>query len=529
MTELNSYSQHLLTTGWVGQVKSSSSPSAPAVPLDIVTSRVYNWNPHAFRTHGNSLQDLSPGVVTVNHVVYRKKKIPMGTRNVTRRRYRWVNGRNGPYKQYYIAVVAETDYVTIDVPEVKQKRVRIPRLTNQSENSSSGWSSWLPPNHLEYNWVDDQFSGCAGSVHIEANTGEYYSYKTTSQDLTGFEHHAYFPTIDRITKASLRAAMPSISDQKPPGFVYLKYSETFANLRKQLNQESLFKCYTKVADDYPNVAMMIAELPQSVKMVSSILNKGMKLIRKLKKSQLHHSNDNDVDRQKSMADAWLMWTYGVNPILGDLEKTIALESTKYKFNRSYTASAEAEVMKNSVMKTVSGAIVCEHDMTYSVSSRKGITVAVEQDSSVRAYKQMLDLLGFGAPAGTAYEMLPLSFVVDWAVPIGDYLNSRDILRNYTVRAHWTTNVIRERVFSKYSLDNKRLTSLLRTKPTYIGFKTVSSSFAPSYVLYERVYVKREVPTGPLPEMPDPFVMVNRLGLSIQRQVSALALMVQRRK
>lgn len=529
MAFLNSFSQHNLTTGWVGAVKSSSSPSVPAVPLDVATSRVFNWNPRAFRTYGSASSDLSPGYVNVTYVVYHKKKIPMGTRNVTRRRYRWVNGRNGAYKQYYIALVTKTDYVTIDVPKIRQKRVKIPRLTNQDENCSSGWSTWLPPNPLEYNWIDDQFTGSSGDVHIEANTGEYYSYKTTSQDLKGLEHHSFLPTMTRITKTSLKNAMPSISDQRPPGFPYLKYSEIYFDLRKQLDKESLFKCYTKVADDYPNVAMMIAELPQSVKMVSSILNKGMKLIRNLKKAQLHQTKDKDVDRQKSMADTWLMWTYGINPILGDLEKTIALESNKFKFNRSYTASAEAELFKNSPMTAVSGAIVCEHELSYSVASRKGITVAVEQDSSIRAYKQMLDLLGFGAPAGTAYEMLPLSFVVDWAVPIGDFLNSRDILRNYTVRAHWTTNIIRENVFSKYSLDNQRLRSLLRTNPTYIGFKTVSAAFAPSIVKYERVFVERKVPAGSLPEMPDPFVMVNRLGLSVRRQISALALLVQRRK
>jgi len=130
------------------------------------------------------------------------------------------------------------------------------------------------------------------------------------------------------------------------------------------------------------------------------------------------------DSSKAVANLWLETTYGWVPLMSDVSNAVqtTMDSVEKENGRTISVSSSRSYTKRTVVV----------DDTYEVSPHLTGTSTYIRKTSVRAMwvgvASAADLPGrFGLinlPA-VAWEVTGLSFVVDWFVPIGDYLSGLD--------------------------------------------------------------------------------------------------------
>lgn len=120
-----------------------------------------------------------------------------------------------------------------------------------------------------------------------------------------------------------------------------------------------------------------------------------------------------------LANGWLTNQYAVKPLLNDVYSaavTLAHMSS-YPIQQSYTVS-----------RKVTG--VVRFPVAFlTPSAAKGFSA--KKIKAVIKEVNVPGLLGLTDPLSVAWEKLPYSFVLDWFVPVGNYLSARGLAQNIT--------------------------------------------------------------------------------------------------
>jgi hypothetical protein len=135
--------------------------------------------------------------------------------------------------------------------------------------------------------------------------------------------------------------------------------------------------------------------------------------------------------------------------------------------------------------------------TSKVVVRRSLKVTVAEPPSA------MQSLGLLNPEVVAWELLPWSFVIDWFIPIGDYLQARATLSGVVISATLQTTTVREHVFA----------------PTG---NIIGDTFGMGY---SAITLDREVLAGP-PKLPLPRVKPLSEALSLGHCLNGLALLSQ---
>lgn len=124
-----------------------------------------------------------------------------------------------------------------------------------------------------------------------------------------------------------------------------------------------------------------------------------------------------VTTDKAMSSAWLELQYGWRPLVQDIYEggsvlaSILQDPFVFRKRASRTYRVDASPSTGTGTTATSWATRSSR-FTYAV-----IGYFKEQPNNI--YK-----LGLNDPSSLAWELLPWSFVIDWAVPVGDYLRAR---------------------------------------------------------------------------------------------------------
>lgn len=128
--------------------------------------------------------------------------------------------------------------------------------------------------------------------------------------------------------------------------------------------------------------------------------------------------------QKTLANGWLMYSYGVKPLMGDLYNGMDVLQRPFPFTR-VRGSAEAKG-ENGWFTT--GTYVSQKSRKLSVSYRCSCEVSVENPNLWLANK-----MGLVNPVQWINEAIPFSFVVDWFSNLSDVIMSSTDFVGLTVR------------------------------------------------------------------------------------------------
>lgn len=209
---------------------------------------------------------------------------------------------------------------------------------------------------------------------------------------------------------------------------------------------------------------------------------------------------------KAVAGGWLALQYGWKPLLTDIYgacETLARRNeapmyvtVRKKVNRvtPYSEFSQTKSQDQVTTKLVDG--------LKTTTVRYGVTFYKPQVPS-----SSLAQLGISNPALIAWELVPYSFVVDWFLPIGDWLGTFDATLGLTFYSGYRT------VYSKLEWD--RYESRRGRYSNYVDDHMYQGGFT-------EVFVKRTPLTG----FPSPAIPRFKNPVSTGHLLNALALLVQ---
>ncbi|DAD51176.1 TPA_asm: maturation protein [ssRNA phage SRR7976325_12] len=128
-----------------------------------------------------------------------------------------------------------------------------------------------------------------------------------------------------------------------------------------------------------------------------------------------------IDRERVtdqwLASNWLGLTYGIKPLLEDVYGATA--HLAYMQNRPHELKYRASRTKGPDQGTTVTSPSPSWILTGQCYTRKSIIAIVKSIDEAQ-------LVGLTDPAPIAYELLTLSFVLDWFIPVGSYLDARGL-------------------------------------------------------------------------------------------------------
>lgn len=176
---------------------------------------------------------------------------------------------------------------------------------------------------------------------------------------------------------------------------------------------------------------------------------------------------------KRLADVWLEYKYGWLPLYQDAWNAYQLlrEADKTKQYTAYARGTYTEdvdrvetVLRLDAYGGSVGSLECASQGT--VKHRARIDYAIPFDA-----QNWQRTTGIDNPVLLAWELLPWSFVIDWWVPIGTYLQALDYARGLTFRGAYASS--RAHVVHSARKGSDR-TGFLAVAPTVVDFTTADS-------------------------------------------------------
>jgi len=187
------------------------------------------------------------------------------------------------------------------------------------------------------------------------------------------------------------------------------------------------KILDKVKRQNVNLAQTLVEYRQSADLLlklSQELLQGWRALRRFHFGELLHN----LRKDKGFSKKWIEYQFGILPLVSDLDGT--LKSLADKISKGtyvfVQASATDWGTRKTTVKDPEGQFFFEDAVTITHTCKINARYMVKDD-------KLEDLKRFGflnAPA-LGWELVPFSFVVDWLLPVGDYLNRLDALAGTT--------------------------------------------------------------------------------------------------
>jgi hypothetical protein len=213
-------------------------------------------------------------------------------------------------------------------------------------------------------------------------------------------------------------------------------------------------------------------------------------------------------KKDAFADYWLEYTYGWKPFISDIYSAMEIFSKPIddkphaEIKRSvFHAYPDINVRQNSTFRHVTGCVTTVRKQLHIYYTLSG----TESDVFVRSLSQ----LGLTNPLELAWNLMPYSFVIDWLLPVGNYLNALDATFGLTFLSGYRN----DRWFSW----SKRSTTGVGNTGTTFTYYTGGAADS-----FRRDYFSRNIVTS----FPSPVVPTLQNPLSVNRAVTSLALLNQ---
>jgi hypothetical protein len=316
-----------------------------------------------------------------------------------------------------------------------------------------------------------------------------------------------FSTDDPFSSLS---GLPNELAEEGPAVLLARWEDEIANL----SRIALRRHYVKLARKKVDLATALGESLKTVNSLSSLAQRiGSTLLSVKKGNIIAAFKKLFPTTHKEVANDYLAWKYGLKPLMGDLqgasEHLAEFISRVQPFKSNGHAKDRFEKTSTIVLGTPT---VIGSSGVYEI--RKA-TIRVKYGSIYSIpdkVRRQAASLGFTNPANVAWELLPLSFVVDWFLPIGDFLSGLSSLHGLTLKESYKTVTVHETVFRLISL--KGFNGVMPSEgPSY---PTPTSDRGPNGFAYfvscnsttdrETFYCKREVislPDLPIPQFKNP--------------------------
>lgn len=198
---------------------------------------------------------------------------------------------------------------------------------------------------------------------------------------------------------------------------------SFDNLSTAVLLEARGKLLDKVKRQNVSMAQSIAEFRQTADLfltLSQELLQGWRALRRLHFGELYR----DLKRSREFSKKWIEFQFGLLPLVSDI--TGLLESLHDTIRDGSWIHVEVRVSKTERRtRTISDSIgngKIIQDATGTMTSKLKGRYRIRN-----AFIDDFRRFGFSNAAALGWELVPFSFVVDWAIDIGDWISRQDAL------------------------------------------------------------------------------------------------------
>lgn len=226
-----------------------------------------------------------------------------------------------------------------------------------------------------------------------------------------------------------------------PYFVDLK------NDRMAMGDIALIKAYAKMNASPLLIGETVSDLSETVSMLRRPFGKSRDLIRRMTKYRDTMTRKTTASLIKATSNAWLEFRYGWQPLILDAEQIVERAGEiRQKVERLRLVARAGVTDSKTISKKFSG-IPIGGDSVVSGEARSVLDIrasaGVMYEILNRTSQQEVDAF-YGQRTRdllpTFWETIPYSFVVDWFVGIGDWLQAVTPDPEITVRGNWVTRV-----------------------------------------------------------------------------------------
>lgn len=288
-------------------------------------------------------------------------------------------------------------------------------------------------------------------------------------------------------------------------YLYPGISSRFSAFVSEADSNCIPRLYEKVKQQDVNLAQALNERRQTVQLLVDLSKRLLAFWTNLKKFNLRAAISQLLPGSgRQLANDWLAIQYGIKPLLSDLEG----------ITKSLTKKPSDVIFDIKVRKKIE----VPRELLWSSSGPSGIIRVADEVTSFgyvevvykyrfkisspgMAVERELTRLGFSNLNSLAWESIPFSFVFDWFLPIGNYLNNSDAFDNLTV-VHATKTVFQKEYIEFRRTFGGAPVSGYQTSSGVTGFVT------------ERVKVDRVltgIPELRFPSLKDPISKIHILN------------------
>lgn len=214
------------------------------------------------------------------------------------------------------------------------------------------------------------------------------------------------------------------------------YTTQFADATNVTNRAKA-KIAHKVKNDKIDLGVTIAESSQAFRMFGSTTRRIADAYRALRHGDIRGLRRNiyvkpphaasllhrgPLDVRKHAPSLWLELQYGWKPLLSDMYGACEAVHARLAEGALYRASTSAVEQLDRWNKGVVCPGIVLADVRRNQTNRAKYQLQYWVDNSTG---NTLSSLGLTNPLSVAWELVPYSFVVDWFIPVGDYLSTLD--------------------------------------------------------------------------------------------------------
>jgi hypothetical protein len=300
-------------------------------------------------------------------------------------------------------------------------------------------------------------------------------------------------------------------------------SEELSQLQSRINAKLL----EKLKDQRVNLAQVFAERKRTADLIGDTAIKLVNSFRALKKGRFGDAaralgvsasrrktrafnRAYRIDRRSAISNGWLQLQYGWRPLLQDIYGSAEFLASKQL--REIRSVVTSRLTRNLSLSSK----VPESPNYWDVVTEK--QTRVDYSGRIRfattgAALATAKEAGLTNPAAVAWEVTPYSFVVDWFIPIGGYLNSLDATIGLSFQSGSYTHFFDGWSRTRLEAFNRKGASMFYSASTFYG--VVNSHRTKVFCQRTPFY------TFPAPELPtfkNPF--------SFERALNAVALLFQ---
>lgn len=212
----------------------------------------------------------------------------------------------------------------------------------------------------------------------------------------------------------------------------------------EAERQALYRLFDRLKDSKVNLAQAFAERKQTVSLLSSSVNRLASAALAIRRGNLKHAlnlfgqpyNGKLLKREikpsrDNLANYWLEYSFGWRPLLGDIYGSAELIADTFIRSPKTSVSATGSCTRRESDYVLGQAYVgtgSKDNFEHAISiSERVVRYVIEFE--VDSYtQQTLSATGITDPATLAWELVPYSFVVDWFLPVGDYLSALSATR-----------------------------------------------------------------------------------------------------